>query len=247
MTVYEGNGWKVINGRWQDSPPEQVDHVISDPPYDERTHKNGRRGSGPKGGRLTVISESAPKSFPPVDPAEIAPELVNRSRRWVVLFCAVEQLGRYQDASGAAWIRGGVAVKSNPTPQFTGDRPGQGCDGVAIMHRAGRKRWNGGGLPATWNWYTERTDERFHETQKPLEIMTQLIELFTDPGDLIWDPYGGSMTTGVACLMLGRKFIGHEMQERYAEVGAERLRAAEQGLTLSAARAGQIPLFGVAK
>lgn len=241
--IWTGKDWEVRLGRWQDSPPESVDHVVSDPPYDERTHVNGRRGTGPKGGALTVISEFAPKSFPPVEPQAIALPLVAISRRWVILFCAVEQLGAYQAAALEAWVRGGVAVKSNPTPQFTGDRPGQGCDGVAIMHRKGRKKWNGGGLPAVWDWYTERTEARFHETQKPVDLMLRLVELFTDPGDLVWDPYGGSMTTGVACLALGRRFLGHEMQEHYARQGAERLAAAESGLTLSAARAGQIPLF----
>ena len=33
MTVAHGNGWTMHLGRWQDSPPEMVDHVISDPPF----------------------------------------------------------------------------------------------------------------------------------------------------------------------------------------------------------------------
>ena len=48
---------------------------------------------------------------------------------------------------------------------------------------------------------------------KPLALMRQLIEDFTDPGELVWDPYGGSMTTGVACLQLGRRFLGHSRLE----------------------------------
>jgi site-specific DNA-methyltransferase (adenine-specific) len=250
LKVYEGNGWTVINSRWQDSPAEMADHIITDPPYDERTHKNGRKGKGwkgPKVGDRRTICENDPKSFDPITPAEIAAPLLARSRRWFVAFCAVEQLGEYRAAVGDCYLRSGVWVKTTPAPQFTGDRPGQFGDGIAVMHRAGRKRWNGGGHALALHFATENSTytgrDRVHETQKPVDLMVELIELFTDPGDLVWDPYGGSMTTGVACLMRGRRFIGHEMQERYAEVGAERLKAAEQGLTLSAARAGQMPLF----
>lgn len=246
MKVYEGNGWKVINGRWQDSPPEQVDHVISDPPYDERTHEGGRRQ-----GRVIApgIREILPTamSFPPLDIAADLPGLLQRARRWIVCFGTGESIAKFRDVSGDLWVRWGVWIKSNMQPQLSGDRPAVPGDAVMIMHAKGRKKWNRGGMSAKWIGPLEQGLDRVHETQKPLWLMQELIEAFTDPGDLVWDPYGGSMTTGVACLMLGRRFLGHEMQEHYAEVGAERLRAAEQGLTLTAARAGQLPLFGGTK
>jgi site-specific DNA-methyltransferase (adenine-specific) len=245
--TYEGNGWKVIQGRWQDTPPDSVDHVISDPPYDEKTHAGGRRGGTDRSAYKGGISHAHVFSFPPIDPAVIAPRLLEVARRWVLCFCSVEQIGHYAAAAGAAWVRGGIYVKSNPTPQFTGDRPAVWGDGIAIMHRKGRKRWNGGGIAGCWTAARGERDDRVHETQKDLSLMLELVRLFTDPGDLVWDPYGGSMTTGVACLMLGRRFLGHEMQAHYAEAGAERLRAAEQGQTLTAYRAGQISLFGGAK
>ena len=225
-----------------------VDHVISDPPYDERTHQDGRKGHSKR-----KISKRAPKSFDPIDPADVAPWLIGLTRRWVLCFCAVEQLGFYAEAAGDCYIRGGMAPKKDPKPQFSGDRPAQGGDGIAIMHSRDRDdsgrlielcRWNGGGHAALWHWYTERKD-RHHETQKPIELMITLVEQFTDPGDLVWDPYAGSATTGVACLLTGRRFIGHEMQPHYFDVAVERLRAAGRGTTLEAARAGQMTLTDV--
>lgn len=46
-----------------------------------------------------------------------------------------------------------------------------------------------------------------------------------------------------ACLRLGRRFIGFELDERWASAARERLAAEESGSTLAAARAGQVPLF----
>jgi DNA modification methylase len=77
--------------------------------------------------------------------------------------------------------------------------------------------------------------------------MLQLVEQFTDPGETVLDPFCGSGTTGVACLRLGRRFIGIERDERYVALSRERLAAEVQGHSLRAARAGQIPLFNASK
>lgn len=253
---WTGDGWRIIHGRWQDSPLDSCDHVISDPPYDARTHAGSMKGARHGGvdfqaGRvLRTVCESREIDFDPIKPSSMAPQLILIARRWVVCFCSVEQLGAYQDACGDEYIRGGIWSKPDPTPQFSGDRPGVWGDGIAIMHRKGRKRWNNGGHCARWSRPTEAhfsaKEMRVHVTQKPITLMIDLIEAFTDPGELVWDPYAGSATTGVACLRAPsgpRRFVGHEMQEHYAEVAAERLAAEGRGLTLAQARAGQRSIF----
>jgi site-specific DNA-methyltransferase (adenine-specific) len=239
--------WRVIEGKWQESPPDEVDVVISDPPYDERTHKNGRRGAWSGDG--TVISESVSKSFDPLDPSEVVDAFLSRTNRWVLCFCSIEQIGDYAKAAGQKrWIRGGIWKKKAPTPQFSGDRPGVFGDAIAIMHREGKKRWNGGGKAAIYEHSTaahfSARGSRLHETQKPLSLMIELVKLYSEPGELVWDPYCGSGTTGVACLLTGRRFLGHEMQPRYAEIARDRLTAEAQGLTLDDYYAGQTSLFG---
>ena len=105
-------------------------------------------------------------------------------------------------------------------------------------------RWNGGGHPAKHIGPYHR-GERYHETQKPLWLMRELVNLYSEPGELVWDPFCGSGTTGVAAVVEGRDFLGHEAQQHYAEVARERLSAREQGLTIEDARRGQGSLFGV--
>ena len=240
--VEYGKGWEMRLGRWQESPVDECDHVISDPPYTDHVSTNQRRCTGIANGLQVDKSDLTFMGLGGGDIPHMVDAFTSSARRWVIIWCAVEQVGDYQRACPDAYVRGGVWVKTNPTPQFSGDRPAMWGEACAILHGPSRKRWHGGGHPAKWVGPYERND-RHHETQKPLWLMTAQVEQFTDPGDLIWDPYAGSATTGVAALLTGRRFVGHEMQERYFEIAVERLRATNRGTTLDAAMAGQMTLI----
>lgn len=62
-----------------------------------------------------------------------------------------------------------------------------------------------------------------HPTVKPLNLIKKFIEVSSNPGDLIFDPFVGSGTTAVACQQLGRRFIGFEKEQKYIEVCQKRL------------------------
>lgn len=71
--------------------------------------------------------------------------------------------------------------------------------------------------------------------QKPLRLMTQLVEDFTDVGELVFDPFAGAGTTGVACIELGRDFAGCEENPRHFAIAHERLtNTARQEILFSA-------------
>lgn len=63
----------------------------------------------------------------------------------------------------------------------------------------------------------------FHDCEKPVDLIAKLIEVTTDVGDTVIDPFAGSGTTLVAAKMLGRRAIGIETEERYCEIIANRL------------------------
>jgi len=63
----------------------------------------------------------------------------------------------------------------------------------------------------------------YHPNEKPLELVLRFIRLHTKPGDLVIDPFCGSGTTGVACVMTGRRFIGIELEEEYCETSRRRI------------------------
>lgn len=66
--------------------------------------------------------------------------------------------------------------------------------------------------------------ERYdHPTQKPLQLIKELVEKHSNPNDLVLDCFAGTGTTGHACLLSNRKFILIEKEEKYIDIIRERL------------------------
>ena len=82
-----------------------------------------------------------------------------------------------------------------------------------------------------------------HPTEKPLALMLWCIEKYSEPDDLILDPFCGSGTTCVAAKLLGRDYIGIDISGEYCELARQRLRAAETGVPMAEQRQGQMALF----
>jgi site-specific DNA-methyltransferase (adenine-specific) len=71
-----------------------------------------------------------------------------------------------------------------------------------------------------------------HPTQKPLRLVRRSVLASSAEGDLLFDPFCGSGTTGVAAKELGRFFVGAEKEREYAGLAARRIGAAERGVML---------------
>jgi len=70
--------------------------------------------------------------------------------------------------------------------------------------------------------------DKHHLTGKPTVVMKHLVQC-VPVGARVLDLFAGSCTTGVACALTGRAFIGCELSEEYCEIGARRLEAALRG------------------
>jgi len=265
LDVIEGRAqWAVIHGDNRDVlptlPAKSVTHVITDPPYSETTHNAAKQMAGARqmpDGQKRRIHAAGTDGFgfnSVVGHDFLAHEFARATARWVLVFSDQEGAWPWMTANisaGLDHVRIGQWVKDGAMPQMSGDRPGNACEACVIAHPKGRKRWNGGGLPALWRHPIRALEARRagdapdeHITPKPIGLMLELVELFTDPGDIVLDPFCGSGTTGVACLRLGRRFIGVEMDSKYAALALDRLKAESVGLNLRDARAGQLPMFG---
>jgi site-specific DNA-methyltransferase (adenine-specific) len=64
-----------------------------------------------------------------------------------------------------------------------------------------------------------------HKTQKPLKVCLPFIEISSNEGDLVLDPFMGSGSTAVASKMLKRNFIGYELNEEFVKIANDRLEA----------------------
>lgn len=81
--------------------------------------------------------------------------------------------------------------------------------------------------------------EKGHPTEKPIELMLWCVKNYTNGGGLVLDPFSGSGTTGVACVQLGRRFLGFEIDAGYCKLANDRIAAAHRGQTLTQFRQGQ--------
>ena len=79
-----------------------------------------------------------------------------------------------------------------------------------------------------WLWsgpYQKQREQRFHPTQKPIELMKWCVGFIPKTGTVL-DPYMGSGTTIAACARLGRTAIGIEIDEGYFDIACDRIRKA---------------------
>jgi DNA modification methylase len=76
--------------------------------------------------------------------------------------------------------------------------------------------------------YHDLLEEKpIHPHQKPLSMMRRLVQIYTDPGDLVLDPFMGYGTTGMACKLENRHFIGIEIDPFWYRRAVERIDSLE--------------------
>lgn len=86
---------------------------------------------------------------------------------------------------------------------------------VAFLGTKG-KGWNYNGPRIHDIWEIPRVGtNRIHPTEKPVDLYIKIIELSTEPGDLVLDPYMGSGASAIACMRTGRNFLGYEKDEEF--------------------------------
>ena len=136
--------------------------------------------------------------------------------------------------------------KSNPTPNFGGTRLNNSHETLIWASKSKKSKFhfnyktgkvlNGGKqMGSIWKLPVCSGNERLkdeegnkvHNTQKPISLLHRVITLFTYPGDLILDPFGGTMTTGVVAKMTGRNYTMIERDQKYIKYGAKRLESIE--------------------
>lgn len=106
--------------------------------------------------------------------------------------------------------------------QLTSKRKGKHCFNYNLM-----KELNGGKqMKDVWTYKGPSKNEKKygkHPTQKPINLMLNLILMSTKENDLVLDPFCGSGTTGVASVRLNRRFIGIDNFEEYIELSKKRI------------------------
>lgn len=218
-TLYNADCLEVMAGI------EVVDHVISDPPYEDELHKaigRIRRNDGRE-----MIKDLG---FDGVNSsrADICKAVVQVSNGWAILFTLAEGVRAWRDELQACKAKYDTCiawVKPDSTPRMNGQGPARGFEcAVTAWCAPGYRKWNAGGKRGVYTHLTNQRDrDGRHPTEKPIPLMRELLQDFTNPGETILDPFMGSGTTGVACAKMGRKFIGIELDRKYFDIACERI------------------------
>jgi len=207
FTLHNGDCLEYMKGM----PEKSVDCVITDPPYGMEYRSNRRA--------IRFDEIRGDNQYP----SELIPRFQELARKAVFVFCRWDNLPEVpKPKSFIVW------VKNNRT---AGD----------LAHSYGRQ-WEGILFyPMSEHEFIKRPSDVIHAskvsnlchpTEKPVQLICELIRNNTNPGDTIFDPFMGSGTTGVACMELGRKFIGCEIDETYFEIAKKRIEQAAQQLPL---------------
>lgn len=91
------------------------------------------------------------------------------------------------------------------------------CEYGLLLYRDKLPKFNNHGrmIFNCFDWVKDGKTPKIHPTQKPVALLEQLIQVFTDPGDVVIDPVAGSGTTLLAAAKLGRRGIGFEIKKNF--------------------------------
>jgi site-specific DNA-methyltransferase (adenine-specific) len=225
---------------------DRVDHVITDPPYEDEIHTSRARFGRTDGhSKPKVLGFDGINAIRP----QVAQQLVHASAGWALIFTLAEGVRAWRDdlqAAGAKWGQTLFWIKPDAMPKMNGQGPARGAECIAtVWCGRGYRSWNGGGKRGVYTHLVNppNRDGR-HPAEKPLALMAELVRDFTQPGQTVLDPFMGSGTTGVACIKSGRRFIGIERDAGHFEIACARIRRAldEPNLFVDHVKAKQLPL-----
>ena len=217
-------------------PDESIDATITDPPYSSGGAFRSDRSPSAKTKYLTTRSRSL----------ERLPEFYgdNRTERGLLLWSSLwlseawrvtkpggaiavftdwRSLPTFSDAlQSGGWSWRGIGVWVKPTGKSRPTLGGLWNDTEYVLWGSKGSRTSGECLPGTWQCAGPASATRLHVTEKPHQILNDLVRL-APPDGTVLDPFAGSGTTLAAAVGLGRDSIGIDLDPRNADLARERV------------------------
>jgi site-specific DNA-methyltransferase (adenine-specific) len=211
-------------------PDDSVDLILTDPPYNLSLYSTGNIDLSWRKSINNDLAEWDATVFDPGDWLEPFQRVLSPTGN-LFAFTSYNMLGRWHEVFDPAFTTFQFVVwhKTNPVPKVRRAGFLNSCELIVST-------WNKG---HTWNFSTqkemhnfieapicmgrERVKEPFHPTQKPLRVLKRLVQIASNPGDLVCDPFMGVGSSGAAALALGRRFVGAEIDPAYFEAAKARL------------------------
>ena len=212
-------------------PSQSVDFILTDPPYNLAPHSTGNI---PLPGRSAMNNDLAPWDLIEFKPEEWIDEFIRilKPTGNLFIFTSYNQIGKWYELLDKRFDATNFLVwhKTNPAPKIYKAGFLNSCEMVYTC-------WN---KKHTWNFISqaemhnfiespicmkpERLSSPKHPAQKPIAILKKLIAIASNEGDTVFDPFMGVGSSGVAALMMNRKFIGFEINPEYYKAAEMRIK-----------------------
>lgn len=234
--LYEGECNSVM-----DSLTEQVDMIFADPPYflsnQKKTSAFGKQKIRDKGEWDRVLPWKEINAFNKTWLTRCRNLLKENGTIWVCgTYHNIYSVEQCLIESGFKILNIVVWQKLDPPPTPYGGRLNFSAEYIVWARKNDNvthcfnydllKQLNGGvEMPDVWKFarpgFWERSCGK-HPTQKPLRLLYRIIQTCTKEGFTVLDPFAGSCTTGIAANLMGRRFIGIDMNKDYLDYGIRR-------------------------
>lgn len=211
-------------------PDNSIDFILTDPPYNLGQHSTGNI---PLPGRSAMNNDVAEWDMIDFNPEEWSDEFIRilKPTGNLFIFTSYNQLGRWYNCLDHRFDTSNFMIwhKTNPAPKIYKAGFLNSCEMIFTC-------WN---KKHTWNFISqaemhnfvespicmrpERLSNPKHPAQKPVSILKKMIEIASNKDDIVFDPFMGVGSTGVAALELDRRFIGVELDESYFNAAKKRI------------------------
>lgn len=211
-------------------PDDSIDFILTDPPYNLGQHSTGNI---PLPGRSAMNNDVADWDKIDFNPEEWADEFIRilKPTGNLFIFTSYNQIGRWYNCLDHRFDTSNFMIwhKTNPAPKIFKAGFLNSCEMIFTC-------WN---KKHTWNFISQAEMHNFiqspicmsperlknpkHPAQKPVSILKKMIRIASNKDDIIFDPFMGVGSTGVAALELERRFIGVELDETYFNAAKRRI------------------------
>ena len=205
----------------RDMPDKSVDLIITDPPYGINFTKGYKSGNkelvhGDDGFSVMVFVDELMRDFKRILKQSGAIYIFTRFD--VYPYWWLKMKNYFDTKNQIIWFKGGGGM---------GDLNGNFSFNYESIIYATKGKHKIRGKRDGSVWQIGKCKQEFHETQKPVNLIEKMIFHSSDEEMIIFDPFMGSGTTGIACLNTNRNFIGIELDDNYFKVAENRINEAQ--------------------
>lgn len=206
-----------------------IDMILTDPPYEISNSGGGMMDRGNRKFIREIDGMGMCQSGFDVDDflTQTIPLFKDKHHYCGVFFCSVKQLHSYINWAINNKMQYGVGVwhKTNPAPLCNNKYLGDLEYWVYIKGSKSRIRGEYKTKSLMYQSPINKKDKDLygHPTIKPLDLMEKFVINHTDEGNVVFDPFMGTGTTGVACKNTNRQFLGVELDEKYYNIANQRI------------------------